>query len=454
MLRSRRLALGLILTVAAYSVVGTLVPQNPTGAAASQWANAHPGFVPIVNALGLLNAFSAPIFLVLIGLLAISTAACTWERARAAARVWMRHGSATEAELRAVRDAPSIVVEATGDDPLAEAGARLERLRLRVRRGPKLLEATSARAGALTSPLFHLLLTLLFLTVAVGRLTRAEGAIGVTIGRPVIDERASYLSYSAGPFFMGHSGLVVTASDLILDYHDADGVARGPSPLVTLFRDGRQVARRRVYPNSPLRYGRLLMHMAGYGLSAHLTIETTGTAISNVSLIDFVSSPTGTTRNVVTVQRADRSIISTFTVTIPADMNGNTILEVLPADPSIIVGIDGRDAGTLKVGKRLTLPDGTKVRLDSVGYYARLSVADDWSIYPIYILFVLAGVAMSAAMLLRYRRVLVLLVDEDGGSRLQAILRPSGQDPLFAQRVECALRGVAAEDEASKEEIE
>jgi len=109
-----------------------------------------------------------------------------------------------------------------------------------------------------------------------------------------------------------------------------------------------------------------------------------------------------------------------------------------------------REQATLAKGDALVLPGGQLLRLVDIVYYARLSVVDDWSIYPIYALFVIAGAALSLAVFTPYRVVRLLLVETPDGLVLHAQARHARRDPLFAEHVEGALRaalGVPASEE-------
>lgn len=462
LLRSRRLALALIAAVVAYCIVGTLVAQGSlTDPKVRAWQVAHPAFAGVARALGMHQAFSAPLFLVLVTLLAISTAACAWERTRTAAAAWRSGGRVTEAEIERLRTRPTIAVpvahpaaEAMGD----VAGALWAR-RFGVQQGPKLIHATSGRWSVWGSPAFHWLLTLLFVVTAFGRLTRAEGQIAAPLGVPVKDVKSSYGKLAEGPLYPGHSGLTLVGSDL-RDFTDAGGVPRGASPVVTL-RDGdRVVAAQRVYANNPLRYGRLLIHKAGYGLAANVSIESSRgveTGRAHAALDFAPSSASGTTEGRFDLTAGD-AVLGIAYVTIPLDRVGGVARERLPSAPVLEVALaSGESAArertvTLVKGATMPLPGGERMKFLGADYYVRLSVADDVSIYPMYALFVLTGLALCVSLLVPYRRVLVLLTDGADGPSFHALARGRRGDPLFLRTVTDDIRQAAGLPPSAEEE--
>ncbi len=82
LLRSPRLALGVLGFLAAYCGLAAWLPRSGAGAAAPGW----------VVALGLLRPFASPAFLVAVGLLFLSTLACLWDRTPGTLRLWRGRG--------------------------------------------------------------------------------------------------------------------------------------------------------------------------------------------------------------------------------------------------------------------------------------------------------------------------------------------------------------------------
>lgn len=461
-LRSRRLAVSLIAFLAVYSIIGTLVPRGlPDEPAVRAWASAHPLLEAVIGPLGLHRAYTSPLFLTFALLLAACTVACAIERTNRARTVARGMREPSEGMLERLRNRPqadSVVAE--GIEPraaLAETAVGLERLGLRVRRGPNLVEGLAGGWGVSGSPLFHWSIVALMLVAAAGQATRAEGFLGLPLGERVADERASYLQITEGPLFgQRFTGVEFVASDLVRGYR-VGGVDFGPAPVVTASRDGVRLAAGRVYPNSPLRVGSLLVHMADVGPAAVVALESAGGAeIGRTTLLLDRSSETSSGT------RPSRFSFVGGAGAPPIDARIQVIVHRTPAagptEPLIsraIVETSAAGSGsfgtplTLVVGEFLPLPGGRRLRLVDVKDWVRVSVANDWSIAPLYALFGTAIVGLALAVLVPARRASVLLVEDEEGWSLHVGTWHARRDPAFRRRVEDAVRKAAGGQEDS-----
>lgn len=443
-LRSRRLAIGLILAIVVYGVIGTIVPQaarEPERVAS--FAREQPALAAVVRALGLNDAFTAAPFLLVVALLALSTAVCAWERTARARGELRRQGSVAPGLLARLRDRPAAAAHvADGETALARIADEFGSMGLRVRRGPKLVEATGGRAGLFGSPVFHWSLTLLIVVIGLGQLTRAEGMIGVPVGYPVTDTAANYRNHHAGPLYAGHSGLRIEATDLVLDYVDGSGQPRGPAPVVTLKRGGAVVASGRVYPNAPLRSGALLIHMNDYGFSPVISLETSaGTRIERQELlVDRPSTDTSET-GATSFELAGPGVVIPVSASLLRTDSGKRVEDL---KLKLRLGENGSlGQRVLAAGETVELPTGDRLRLDAVTHYVRLSIADDWSVYPMYALFGLASAGLALAVLFPARSAWGMLVSTPAGDALHVVTRNGRGDVVFEERVREALRSAA-----------
>ncbi|MDP3400207.1 MAG: hypothetical protein Q8R97_03705, partial [Brevundimonas sp.] len=97
------------------------------------------------------------------------------------------------------------------------------------------------------------------------------------------------------------------------------------------------------------------------------------------------------------------------------------------------------------VGEPVELGGGWTIVAEEMGYYARLSVVRDWSVYWIYGLLGLITVGVIIALGVPYRFVWVRSVaDPDGGSRVAVVTGQSRRDPVFRSRVTDALAAMPA----------
>jgi cytochrome c biogenesis protein len=450
-LRSRRLAVWLLGGLTGWSVLGTLVPQTTRDAAGvARWTASSSAVLPVVRSLGLFDAFRAPIFTAAVAVLFASTVACAWERTRVSLREFRGRRGLTDAQIERLSSRPAIRVEAPDgaarDAALTRVRTALADLRLRARVGERAGEAVGGRFGLLGSPLFHWSLAALCLAVALGQLVRAEGLVGVPVGYRVSDVPEAYGRYEAGPLHPATpNGIVFLASDFQLETV-VGGVDHGASAVVSLTRDGAVVARQRVYPNNPLRYGAVLIHQNEFGLAAALRVEdASGTVLASAQpIVDFApDEKSGTSSAGLEVTTRDGSTYAIRT-TVEADRENGEVALRMPERKRVSVSVAASDVATvtktLSPGDAITLPGGDVLRLVDVVYYARLSVVDDPTVYPIYALFVIAAIGISLAVFSPYRTVRFLLVEQDGRIIVHADARHSRRDPLFAENVEAALR--------------
>jgi hypothetical protein len=460
MLRSRRLAVSLIAFLATYSIVGTLVPRGtPSDPAVLAWASAYPALKAVASSLGLHQAYASPLFLAFALLLAVCTCACAVERTQRAVRIARGMRESSEEALEHLRTRPQVAV-ASGPDSdqrtaVATAEAGLRGMGLRIRRRSDAVESLSGGWGVFGSPAFHWSIVALMVVAAAGQATRAEGFMGLPIGDRVSDARAGYLQITEGPFFGSRfTGIEFLATDLVRKYQ-AGGVDYGPSPIVTAYSGGVELASGRVHPNSPLRVGSLLVHMADYGPAAVLAAESAGGAEIGRTTLIFdrgADTPSGTKPQTFSFAPGPGATPVDARVQVvigraPAGAPATTwVSRAIIETATVGSGVFGPPV-TLAVGEFLPLPGGGRLRLADVKDWVRVSVANDWSVTPLYLLFCIAIAALAVAVLVPARRVALMLVKTKAGWSLHADTWHSRKDPTFRTRVAQVLREAAGVQE-------
>lgn len=448
LLRSRRLAVVLLLALMAFSVLGTLLPQgDATDPDVASWDAARPGLAGLVAALGLHDVYGHPLFIAAALLLAVSTIACSWERTRAAVSAWTRSTTMPASMPGRLAERPMRTVEPTEG---LDTAAALRPLGLRTEaERDGVLHLIGPRWGLLGSPLFHWSLAALIVVVGLGQLTRSEGMIGVPVGADVPLTAASFGTLHRGPLYAEPKGLTISARDLVRDFHSADGVARGEAAIVTISRDGAPLASGRVYPNSPLHLGSIVVHQAAVGLAAVIHVRSVTGAELGVArpLVDFADvRPDGAAVggfDIRSPEIGDAPLL--VSVALPLDpARGGGYLQRRPAAPSARLTVTRGGAviatGTVTPGASVTLPGLGSLQLADVVYYTRLTVVDDWSVYAIYALFATATLGLALAVLAPYREVWLLAVPDGSRVRYHVAARHAKSDPGFLDRASDALR--------------
>jgi cytochrome c biogenesis protein len=428
-LESPRLATWLLVFVGAWSVVATIVPQGDTVAA---WAAAHPLVEPVVRALDLHHAFSSLVFQVGVFVLAVSTALCAWRRTRVALH-----------RMRQLRDAN---VQATGSllakhdleiacapgvrrsEALAEAAGTLKRLGVRTKRRGEMLSAVSPWWSVWGSPAFHWGLLAIVVVVLVGSMQRSQGLMGVPVGQTVADTPSAYGVLQAGSLHSWdrvHRSIRVDAFDE--DYR-AGGIDRGPTPVVSVLDErGRVLGTQHIYPNSPLQVGSLTIHPAAFGFAVDLSLLNAkavvyGRATKLVDISEVASEGTAPL-GALSVSNQGGQPQEQVIVTVPLRHDGTVwAVPALRSARLVVLTLDGKTMQdrVLKPGESIALPGGDTLRVDAVGFYARLSVVDDATIPFLYAAMALAVLGLALTVFSRQQAVLVTATEQADGARVYA----------------------------------
>jgi cytochrome c biogenesis protein ResB len=280
---------------------------------------------------------------------------------------------------------------------------------------------------------FHWALLALIVTIPLGTMFRSSGQMGLAVGQAKADEPASYGVLSAGPL----SGLFKFPRTIRVDAFDVNyafgGVVRGPTPTVSILdAQGAVVATQRVYPNNTLSVGTLTIYPADYGFAAGVVlIDANGVESGrSLQLVDFSTTATGGTAPVGYLTIGDASGRPTLKVrvSVPLDRVAGGYAGRLPTDIRALVVVSDV-AGTvlleqpLRPGELLKLPAGGTLKLDSLGYYARLQLVDDPSIPILYVGMLVAMAGLGVATLSRQHIVAATVLQRAEGLTLAVKMR-------------------------------
>ena len=468
LLGSAVLATWLLAIAGAWSVLGSLVPQGgASDSTVKAWAAAYPLAEPIVRAVGLHQAFSSPVFLVCILVLGISTALCAWQRTKVALAKGRTLQQAAAIETRSLADSHDLEIRCaaslSGPEALSVASETLSRLGIETRRKDDLLSAVSPVWSVWGSPVFHWALLALILTLLGGNLFRAQGLMGVAVGQTKPDAPDSYGTLSTGPLHSWGRVSRAIRVDAFEPRFTSDGIDRGPTPTVSLLDgDGAVIMTQRVYPNMTLKSGSLTIYPDDFGLAVTVsTIASGGVETgSAVMLVDFSKEATTATVPVdhLTLSDSAGKPLYLVSVTVPLDIRGNVVSKRVPVKPTARVVVSTPDGtprltGVIGYGESLTVPGANaSLRLDGVGYYARLSVVDDWSIPLLYAGMVAAMIGLTFAAAARQQIVLATVIDGPDGVKLAMRVRLWRNSPSSRREIESELaRALGAVEEEDKQ---
>lgn len=437
-LTSPRVAITLIALIGAWLVLGSFVPQgDPSVPTVAAWASANPTLEPVVRALGLHQAFSAPLFLACVALLALCTTACAWQRTRVATkrtrmlRSFRADGPESPSaahDLELVCDPPL-----RSEDILTTITETLERLGISAKRSGQTVTAASPLWSVWGSAVFHWALVALIVALPLGSLVRSSGQIGLAVGQSAPDEPASYGILTEGPLHSWDRADRTVRLDAFDITYEARGVNRGPTPRVSILNaDGEVLDSQRVYPNHTLKHGSLTIYPVDYGLSATVAIlDASGAEVQRMTqLLDFSGEAEGGTTPVTPLVARDADGTPQFRmfISVPLDETEGGYAGRVPEQPRarILVVQESGEAvldRTVALGEEVALPMGGGLRLVDVGYYSRLQLVDDPSVPLLYLAAVVAMLGLGVATLAR-QILLVARVEEDReGTRVLMTMR-------------------------------
>lgn len=272
-LSSMRVALVLILLLAALGVVGSLVVQAPPGvladpAAKASWLNeVRPKFgfwTDVMNGLQLFEIFSSVVFRVLVAALTISLIACSVHRFpgmwRTATKPRVDVGAsffehAPQHEAVVVRHEPAETLA------IVENVMRGHRYRTLTAEGDAIhVYADRFRWAPFAGLIGHLSLVVIL----------AGAIVGATFGY-----RDSNFTLAEGATLpiASEPGLTIELIDFTDTYYTTTGAPSDYASQVILRKDGNEVARHTIRVNDPLRYGSTTIYQAFFGSAAVMTVR-------------------------------------------------------------------------------------------------------------------------------------------------------------------------------------
>lgn len=432
---SARLATALLALIALWSALASFVPQGDASSdAVTAWASANPAVASLARVAGLHHAFSALPFVFCVTVLALFTTMCAWQRTRVAAkRTHAMRGAALDPQTLAADSDVRIACdpELNHSEILAKAAEALDGIGIRVRPRGGVLSAVSPRWTAWGSPVFHWALVAIIIVIPLGALARSSGQMGIAVGDVKVDQPASYGLLSAGPWRNWGSVERTIRVDAFDVNYTTGGVHRGATPTVSVLNGaGEVLASQRVYPNATLKLRSLTIYPLDYGLAADISVaDASGAEIwRSRELLDFSGKAEGGTAPVspLVLENQGGGGDLHVLISVPLDRTEGGYLGRLPDDLRARIKVTSADGDPvldeyLRPGEALALPSGATLRLDGLGYYARLQLVDDPSIPYLYAAAFIAMLGLGVATFAR--QMIVLAWKEDAPDGIHLVLR-------------------------------
>lgn len=272
-LTSMRVAMVLILVLAALGVVGSLVIQAPPGVlndpgAKADWLNGirprFGGWTGIMDSLQLFQIFNSVEFRVIVAALTISLVACSIHRIPGMVRTTTRpRVDVGPAFFQHAPQHEQIVVRHTPAETLAIVQGVLGGKHYRTLvtdDGTLHMYADRFRWAPFAGLIGHLSLVVILAGAIVGS-TFGYRDSGFTIAE------GSTLPVAA------EAGLTIKLIDFADSYYTTTGAPEDYASQVVLCKDGQQVAAQTIRVNDPLRYGDITFYQAFFGSAAVMTVK-------------------------------------------------------------------------------------------------------------------------------------------------------------------------------------
>ncbi|ROS76688.1 cytochrome c biogenesis protein ResB [Cellulomonas sp. PhB143] len=432
-LTSMRVALMLLMLLAAAAVPGSVLPQRRLDAGAVQrYLDDHATLGPWLDRLGFFEVYSSVWFSAIYILLFVSLVGCILPR--------------TGAHLKQLRARPPRTprrfdrfparAEATTDAGVDEVvGAAVGHLRGRLRWLPRFRVVAEAPSGTPEAPVrtvaaergylretgnlvFHLALVGLLVSVATGQLLHYRGQAILTEGRGFANAVVDYDSFENGKLFRPSTLVPFT---MRLDSFDAKFTAeaqpRDFTAHVTVTEPGEDPVKEQIKVNHPLTEGGAKVYLQGNGFAPSVTVRDADGQVAFSGPVPFVPQDNVyTSRGVIkvpdvspgldqlgfvgfllpTAEISDAGALSLY----PQPYNPRLVLDVYSGDLGLDDGVpqnvyrldtDKMTAATDKDGKRVSLilqpgqtvklPDGKgTMTFDSLPRYVGLDLRYDPSL--------------------------------------------------------------------------
>ncbi len=376
LLTSMRVAMVLMIVLAALCVIGSLVIQIPTGmaddpASKAQWLDGirpkYGAFTGVMDALGLFNIFNSIVFRVLVAGLTISLIACSVHRIPGAWRTATR--PRVDVGPGFFEHAPQreqIVIHATSAEALTTVQGVLKKRHYRTLTqddGTIHVYADRNRFVAFASLAGHISLILILL----------GAIIGTTFGYKnqyfVVPEGSTVLTGT-------EDGLSLKLIDFTDSYYATTGAPSDYMSQVVLLKGDQQVAAQTIRVNEPLTYDGATYYQRAFGPAVVMTIkDASGKTVYSEGMPLDGSSTDGSNRSAGSLTiPTTADLINVFAT------NGTTDTVIQPGQVQVVLYSGGASAATAaKVfdqGKPQQLGTYT-VTFDREAKYTVLSISRD-----------------------------------------------------------------------------
>ncbi len=240
------LAIALFILIAAYSIIGTVLPQ---GLQREFYIESYNSFGSIIMAMQFDKVYSSWIFRVLLGVFIVNLVGCTLK--------------ILPSQLKRLKEEYFPVPKADGDTYILEPGEEgtfkehLKKQRYRITETDSGFRASKSRIGSIGSSVTHLGIIIIILGSFLGNMFAEEGFFNLVPG-------------DIKPF--PEYGFSLKLDDFYLGFRENNTVEQYYSE-VSVISPGKQDIKEKIWVNKPLKIQSLNFYQTSYGWASRLSIK-------------------------------------------------------------------------------------------------------------------------------------------------------------------------------------
>ncbi|WP_409484110.1 cytochrome c biogenesis protein ResB [Arsenicicoccus dermatophilus] len=440
---SKRTGIGLILSMAVLTLLGTMLVQSTADQREdpqlyAEWLDTvrpkYQGWTDILDWLGLFDVFGSWYFKAVNIALCISILCCVVHRIPL---LWKR---ATRPQLHVTEPFfahAGIHHDLTAPVPPEQAETRvraaLSAARYRVLDDPKGPGRNTYADKFRWMPFGTIMAHIAFVIILLGCLITANTGFSVASLPVTVGTRTD----------VGHgTGLSIEATSFEDAYYD-DGRPKDYVSHLVLYQDGVKVKEQDTRVNEPLRYDGVKVFQAAFGFAAKVSVkDRTGTVIYQGGVPLKVSTPDGEHvygKVAVPGRDVDLFVVTSASGKVDPELGpGAAVIRIMPTDKDENLGEQ-----VVTQGQSATIR-GLTYTFEREAQYTDLMVSDDPGALWVWIGSGMILVGMTVTMFLRHRRLWVRVVPAEGGSRIR-IASSERHDTAYEAWVARLVEGIAAD---------
>ncbi len=368
--KSRILAIVLIFFIILFSIMGTHIPQKSQlkPEVYNVWKTNHPTQAAIFEEIGFTNLFSSFIFLSLTLLLFINTLFCTRSMFSGALR---RFGNNPQFQgkdyISRLDSSDTLVSEKEHGNILSLIRSSLKSQGYKVSQKDNHIFAQKNRFGVFGTPLFHVSILFIMLSVVYSSTGRMEGDMRLIEGQALAEDHGSYMFINEGPFFFEkHQKFDIDLEKFYPDFKDETGTSRGAGAMLSINEKGEKVKTDIVYSNHLMTYKGYTFLGNVYGLAPLLILRNSDGTVYSGSFIT-ASDLDNSGRYVASFDMGDTGLEGGLMVYMTTNLTGKIMESEVEQTPILFLKIF--DKGKEIYDGTLHLNDTVKVSDKYLGFY-------------------------------------------------------------------------------------